>query len=56
MGKGLSATEWADVVCSKVGGKKGGRDETAQGSGDNPAEADAALDAAIAFAKLKLGQ
>ncbi|KAI8051536.1 tRNA synthetases class II (A)-domain-containing protein [Syncephalis plumigaleata] len=40
--RGLKASEWAQAVSEKVGGKKGGKDETAQGSGDRE------------FAKLKL--
>ena len=38
-----------------VGGKKGGKDESAQGSGDKPEHASAALEAAAMFAKMKLG-
>ncbi|KAI9319073.1 alanyl-tRNA synthetase [Dichotomocladium elegans] len=53
--KGLKASEWADVVASKVGGKKGGKDETAQGSGDKLAGLDEAIKAAEEFAKLKIG-
>ena len=52
--QGLSAVEWASVVADKVGGKKGGKEEAAQGSGTKVEQADAALEAASAFAKLKL--
>jgi alanyl-tRNA synthetase len=52
--KGLSAVQWASVISDKVGGKKGGKDESAQGSGTDAGQADIALEAAVAFAKLKL--
>jgi alanyl-tRNA synthetase len=55
VGKGLKASEWADVVAKQVGGKKGGKDETAQGSGDKPESIDQAIEAAAEFAKLKIG-
>lgn len=53
--KGLKASEWAGVVSEKVGGKKGGKDDTAQGSGDKIAGLDEAVKAAEEFAKLKIG-
>jgi len=53
--KGLKASDWAGVVAEKVGGKKGGKDETAQGSGDKPDSVDDAVEAAAQFAKLKIG-
>jgi alanyl-tRNA synthetase len=53
--KGLKASDWAGVVSEKVGGKKGGKDESAQGSGDKPESVDAAIEAASEFAKLKIG-
>ncbi|RUS30311.1 hypothetical protein BC938DRAFT_479564 [Jimgerdemannia flammicorona] len=52
--KGLKASDWAGVVADKVGGKKGGKDDSAQGTGteiDNVAEA---VRAAEEFAKLKI--
>lgn len=52
---GLKATEWAGVVAEKVGGKKGGKDDAAQGSGDKIDGLDAAIKAAEEFAKLKIG-
>lgn len=53
--KGLKASDWAGVVAEKVGGKKGGKDETAQGSGDKPDSIDEAIHVASEFAKLKIG-
>ncbi|KAG0162703.1 Alanine--tRNA ligase [Apophysomyces sp. BC1034] len=53
--KGLKASEWAGVVAEKVGGKKGGKDDAAQGSGDKVDGLDEALQAAVEFAKLKIG-
>ncbi|KAI9284112.1 alanyl-tRNA synthetase [Umbelopsis sp. AD052] len=53
--KGLKAADWAGVVSEKVGGKKGGKDESAQGSGDKPESIDEAIQAASEFAKLKIG-
>ena len=52
--RGLKASEWAQIVSDKVGGKKGGKDETAQGSGDRLEAVDEALTLAKAFASLKL--
>lgn len=52
--QGLSANEWAGIVADKVGGKKGGKDESAQGSGTDCESVPAALEAAKAFAKLKI--
>jgi alanyl-tRNA synthetase len=50
----LNALEWADVVSQKVGGKKGGREESAQGSGSDVQKVDEAVRLALDFAKLKL--
>ncbi len=33
--KGFKASDWAQVVADKVGGKKGGNDTAAQGQGTN---------------------
>ncbi|RCI02953.1 Alanine--tRNA ligase [Rhizopus stolonifer] len=52
--KGLKASEWATVVCEKIGGKKGGKDDAAQGSGDKIDGLPDALKAAEEFAKLKI--
>ncbi|RKP10011.1 alanyl-tRNA synthetase [Thamnocephalis sphaerospora] len=52
--RGLKASEWAGAVSEKVGGKKGGKDETAQGSGDRPEALDEAYAVAEEFARLKL--
>ncbi|KAI8982374.1 alanyl-tRNA synthetase [Mycotypha africana] len=52
--KGLKASEWATVVCEKIGGKKGGKDDAAQGSGDKIEGLQDALKAAEGFAKLKI--
>ncbi|KAI8929027.1 tRNA synthetases class II (A)-domain-containing protein [Entophlyctis helioformis] len=53
--KGLKATDWAEVVAGKVGGKKGGNDTAAQGAGDRVDLVDEALVLAQAFAsKLNL--
>jgi alanyl-tRNA synthetase len=52
--KGLKASEWAGVVAEKVGGKKGGKDDAAQGSGDKVDGLSDALKAAEEFAKLKI--
>ncbi|KAI8089731.1 alanyl-tRNA synthetase [Halteromyces radiatus] len=51
---GLKASDWAGVVAEKVGGKKGGKDESAQGSGDNIAGLDDAIKVAEEFAKMKI--
>ncbi|KAI7867818.1 alanyl-tRNA synthetase [Spinellus fusiger] len=53
--KGFKASEWADVVSKKVGGKKGGKEDAAQGSGDKVEALNEALEAAEEFAKLKIG-
>ncbi|KAI7902958.1 alanyl-tRNA synthetase [Cokeromyces recurvatus] len=52
--KGFKASEWAEVVSAKVGGKKGGKDDAAQGSGDKLDALSDALKAAEEFAKLKI--
>ncbi len=52
---GLKADEWAGVVCEKVGGKKGGKDQQAQGMGESVDKVDEAISVARDFAKLKLG-
>lgn len=52
--KGLSAKAWSGVVASVVGGKAGGTDKAAQGSGDKADQIAAAIAAAEQFAKLNL--
>ncbi|KAI8883014.1 alanyl-tRNA synthetase [Backusella circina FSU 941] len=52
--KGFKASDWAGVVAEKVGGKKGGKDDAAQGSGDKVDGLSDALKAAEEFAKLKI--
>ncbi|CAG8612833.1 13378_t:CDS:2, partial [Racocetra fulgida] len=51
--KGLKAVDWAKVVSESVGGKSGGKDDAAQGSGTNVGEIDNALKVAEQFAKLQ---
>lgn len=51
--KGIKATEWIDSMCAVVGGKAGGRDDYAQGSGNEIDRIDEATNVAIQFAKLK---
>ena len=50
----MSANDWAGIVADKVGGKKGGKDDNAQGSGTEVSAIDSALKAAESFAKMKL--
>ena len=51
---GLKADEWVKQVSKKIGGKAGGKSQSAQGSGDNIAALDDAIEVAKEFAKLKL--
>jgi alanyl-tRNA synthetase len=51
---GFKAIDWASVVADKVGGKKGGKDVSAQGSGTEVSAVDEALKLADEFAKLKI--
>lgn len=51
---GFKAIDWANVVSEKVGGKKGGKDVSAQGSGTEVSAVDEALKLAGEFAKMKL--
>ncbi|XP_071479639.1 alanine--tRNA ligase, cytoplasmic-like [Diadema antillarum] len=53
--KGLKANEWVKEVSGLMGGKGGGRDVSAQATGDNIASVDQALKLAEEFGKLKLG-
>ncbi|KAI9179741.1 Alanine--tRNA ligase [Blastocladiella emersonii ATCC 22665] len=50
----LKAIDWVDVVANAVGGKKGGRDESAQGAGTNADAVDKAVELAEKFAAVKL--
>ncbi|KAL7748012.1 Alanine--tRNA ligase [Sorochytrium milnesiophthora] len=52
--KGLNALDWAENLCSKVGGKRGGKEDSAQGAGTNVDAVDEALQLAEQFAKTKL--
>ena len=51
---GFSAVEWIDEVWKLMGGKKGGKDESAQGTCDNVAKIPDALKGAIGFIESKL--
>jgi len=51
---GLKADEWVKQVSKKIGGKAGGKSQSAQGSGDNVAALKEAMKVACEFAKLKL--
>jgi alanyl-tRNA synthetase len=52
--KCFSAAKWANCVAEKVGGRSGGKEEAAQGAGENVMLADAAMEVANEFARLKL--
>ncbi|KAJ2565383.1 Alanine--tRNA ligase, partial [Coemansia sp. RSA 1836] len=52
--RGLKASDWAASVSAVVGGKKGGNDETAQGSGSEVAKIDDAIVAAMEYATANL--
>ncbi|RGB30544.1 alanyl-tRNA synthetase [Rhizophagus diaphanus] len=52
--KGLKASEWAKTVSETVGGKSGGKDDSAQGSGTNVDKLDEAIKVAEQFAKLQV--
>ena len=54
VGRGLAAKDWAAAVAEKVGGKAGGKAESAQGSGTEVGHVKEALDIAEQFAQLKL--
>jgi len=51
---GLKADEWVKQVSKLIGGKAGGKPQSAQGSGDNIESLQAAMEVANEFAKLKL--
>ncbi|KAJ1665128.1 Alanine--tRNA ligase [Coemansia sp. RSA 1646] len=52
--RGLKANEWADVVAAIVGGKNGGKEESARGSGTEVDRVDEAVAAAENFIKSHL--
>ncbi|KAJ2770918.1 Alanine--tRNA ligase, partial [Coemansia nantahalensis] len=52
--RGLKAGEWAAAVAAVVGGKSGGKDESAQGSGTEVAKADEAVRVAQEHAQARL--
>lgn len=52
--KGLKANEWVQHVSSVMGGKGGGKPESAQASGSNYDKADEILELARNFASIKL--
>ncbi|KAJ2718309.1 Alanine--tRNA ligase [Coemansia sp. Benny D115] len=52
--RGLKANEWAECVSQIVGGKKGGKEESAQGSGTEVARIGEAINAAEEFANARL--
>lgn len=52
--KGLKANEWVAAVSGIMGGKGGGKADSAQGAGSNGANVDKVLEAARKFAELKL--
>lgn len=52
--KGFKAVDWAGSISEILGGRMGGKDDSAQGSGDKVGQVDAAMEVANAFARLKL--
>lgn len=52
--KGLKANEWVQEVAGIMGGKGGGRDVSAQATGDQIGVVDLAVEMAQQFAQLKL--
>ncbi|KAJ3108169.1 Alanine--tRNA ligase [Phlyctochytrium planicorne] len=52
--KGLKANEWANVVSNAIGGKSGGKEDSAQGAGSDNGKKDEILKLATDFVKLKL--
>ncbi|CAD6996848.1 unnamed protein product [Ceratitis capitata] len=55
VGKGLKANEWVQHLSEIIGGKGGGKPESAQASGSNYENADEVIRLATEFAKTKLG-
>jgi alanyl-tRNA synthetase len=54
MSKGLKANEWIGSISQLLGGKGGGKEDSAQGSAPGSNSISEALNAAKAFAELKL--
>ena len=54
MGKGLKADEWVKCVSEVIGGKAGGRELSAQGSGPNVHNLAVAVENAKKFSSVKL--
>lgn len=52
--KGLKANEWVQEVAKKIGGKGGGKPDSAQASGNNGVPVSDLLDLAKKFAETKL--
>lgn len=52
--KGLKANEWVQQVSQLIGGKGGGKAESAQATGTNAEVVNEAMDLAKKFAELKL--
>lgn len=52
--KGLKANEWVQTIATKLGGKGGGKPDSAQASGANTVDVDVLLDLAKKFAETKL--
>ncbi|XP_072013777.1 alanine--tRNA ligase, cytoplasmic-like [Amphiura filiformis] len=55
IGKGLKANEWVKHVSDVMGGRGGGKDASAQATGDQVHAIDEAIKLATEFVKLKLG-
>lgn len=55
IGKGLKAGDWVREASQACGGKGGGRPDSAQGGGTEPAKINAAIDAARSYATSKIG-
>ncbi|KAJ1542196.1 Alanine--tRNA ligase, partial [Nowakowskiella sp. JEL0078] len=49
--KGLKANEWAQIVAGLTGGKSGGKEDAAQGSGSDTTKVEEAVLAAQTYAK-----
>ena len=56
MDKGLKADEWVKCVSEVIGGKAGGRELSAQGSGPNLHNLSVAVENAKKFCSVKLGK
>ena len=56
MGKGLKADQWVKCVSEVIGGKAGGRELSAQGSGPNVHNLSVAVENAKKFSSVKLGK